>query len=114
MASLRVNSLLSKEKEYEEVNTLFVSAVIGALADHLQDVYPCNKIGKELWDAWNNNYVDSDASIELYIVEQYHDYKMVDRKGVVEQAHKIQSMVKELELLKIVILDEFVARGIIT
>jgi hypothetical protein len=34
-------------------------------------------------------------------------------KGVVEQAHEIQCMVKELELLKIVVPSEFVARGII-
>jgi hypothetical protein len=78
-----------KEKEYEEANTLFVSAVIGVLAYHLQDVYLRNKTGKKLWDALNNNYEDSYASTELYIIEQYHDYKMVDRKGVVEQTHEI-------------------------
>jgi hypothetical protein len=38
---------------------------------------------------------------------------MVDGKSVVAQAHEIQCMVKELRLLKIVVLDEFVAGGII-
>jgi hypothetical protein len=38
---------------------------------------------------------------------------MVDGKGVVEQAHEIECMVKELELLKIVVPYEFVARDII-
>jgi hypothetical protein len=38
---------------------------------------------------------------------------MVDGKYVVEQAHEIQCTVKELELLKIIVLDEFVAGGII-
>jgi hypothetical protein len=61
-------------------------------------VYLRNKIGKELWDALNNNYGGSEAGIELYIIEHNHDYKMVDGKGVVEQAHEIQCMVKELEL----------------
>jgi hypothetical protein len=65
--------------------------VIGALADHLQDVYLCNKTDK---DAGTN-------------------YKMVDGKGVVEQAHDIHCIVRELELLKIVVLDEFVVGGII-
>jgi hypothetical protein len=37
-----------------------------------------------LCDALNNNYGGSDAGIELYIIEQYHDYKMVDGKGMVE------------------------------
>jgi hypothetical protein len=34
-------------------------------------------------------------------------------ENVVTQAHEIQCMVKELRLLKIVVLDEFVAGGII-
>jgi hypothetical protein len=38
---------------------------------------------------------------------------MVDGKSVVTQAHEIQCMVKELRLLKIVVLNEFVAEGII-
>jgi hypothetical protein len=38
---------------------------------------------------------------------------MVDGKSMVTQAHEIQCMVKELGLLKIVVPDEFMARGII-
>jgi hypothetical protein len=49
-----------------------------------------------------------------YIIEQYYDYKMVDGKDVVEQAHEIQGMVKKRELQKLVVPDLFVARGIIT
>jgi hypothetical protein len=73
-----------QEKEYEEANTLFVSAVIGAHADHMQDLYLCNKTGKELWGSLNNNYDGSDADNELYIIEEYHNYKMVDGKGGVD------------------------------
>jgi hypothetical protein len=47
--------------------------VIAAHADHLQDVYLRNKIGKYLWDALNNNYGGLDAGTELYIIEQYHN-----------------------------------------
>jgi hypothetical protein len=61
----------------------------------------------------NNNYGGLDASTELYIIEEYHDYKMVHGKDVVKQAHEIQCMVKELELLKIIVPDEFVTGGII-
>jgi hypothetical protein len=49
----------------------------------------------------------------LYIIEQYHDYKMVDGNVVVEKTHEIQCTVKEPELLKIVVPDEFVDGGII-
>jgi hypothetical protein len=51
---------------------------MGALADHLQDVYLHNKTGKDMCDAVNND-----------CGEQYHDYKMVDGKGMIEQAHEI-------------------------
>jgi hypothetical protein len=49
----------------------------------------------------------------LYIIEQYHDYQMVDEKSMVTHTHEIQCMVKEFRLLKIVIPDEFVVGGII-
>jgi hypothetical protein len=64
-------------------------------------------------DTLNTEYGGSDVGTELYIIEQYHDYQMVDGKGVVTQAHEKQCMVKELTLLKIVVPDEFVARCII-
>jgi cobalamin-dependent methionine synthase I len=102
-----------QEKSYEKANTLFVDAVIGALADHLQDVYLHNKTGKELWDALSNNYGGLDADTKLYIIDQYHNYKMADGKGVVEQTHEIHCTVKELEILNIIVPDEFVTGCII-
>jgi hypothetical protein len=67
-----------------------------------------------MWDTLNTEYGGSDVGTKLYIIEQYHDYQMVDGKSVITQAHEILCMVKELGLLKIVVPDEFVARGIIT
>jgi hypothetical protein len=96
-----------------EANTIFCGAVVGVLVETLQDTYLRYKTSKEMWDTLNTEYGDSDAGIELYIIEQYHDYQMVDGKSVVIQAHEIQCMVKELRLLKIVIPDEFVVGGII-
>ena len=46
-------------------------------------------------------------------MENFHDYKMVANWSVVEQAHEVQHLAKELELLKCVIPDEFVAGCII-
>jgi hypothetical protein len=60
-----------------------VGAVIGALVDHLQDVYLNHKTTKGMWDALNANNGGPYGSIELYIIEQYHDYKMVNGKNVV-------------------------------
>jgi hypothetical protein len=87
--------------------------MVGVLVETLQDTYLCYKTAKEMWDTLNTEYGGSDAGTKLYIIEQYHDYQMVDRKSVVTQAHEIQCMVKELALLKIVVLDKFMAGGII-
>jgi hypothetical protein len=46
-------------------------------------------------------------------MEQLFDYKMVENRLVVEQAHKIQALAKELEQFPCVLLDKFVAGGII-
>jgi hypothetical protein len=66
-----------------------------------------------VWDTLNTEYGGSDAGIELYIIELYHDYQMVDGKSVITQAHEIQCMVNELGHLKIVVPNEFVAGGFI-
>jgi hypothetical protein len=102
-----------KEKAYSKVNIIFCGAVVGVLVETLHDAYLHYKIAKEMWDTLNTEYGGSDAGTKLYIIEQYHDYQMVDVKSVVTQADEIQCIVKELTLLKIVVPDEFVAGGII-
>jgi hypothetical protein len=72
-----------KEKAYSEANTIFCGAVVGVLAETLQDTYLRYKIAKEMWDTLNTEYGGSYVGIELYITEQYHDYQMVDGKSVV-------------------------------
>jgi hypothetical protein len=69
---------------------------------------------KAMWDHLNATYSASDASKELYTMKSFNDYKMVANKSVVEQAHEIQRLTKELELLKCVLPDEFMAGCIIT
>jgi hypothetical protein len=46
-------------------------------------------------------------------MEQLFDYKMVEKRPVVEQAHEIQALAKELEQFPCVLPDKFVAGGII-
>jgi hypothetical protein len=66
-----------------------------------------------LWDALTTKYGASDAGSDLYIMESFQDYKMVDNRSIVEQAHEIQCIAKELDHLKIVLPDRFVAGCII-
>jgi hypothetical protein len=76
------------------------------LSDHLFDSTLHMTDAKTLWDCLNATYGASDAGKELYIMESFHDYKMVANKSVVEQAHEVQRMARELELLKCVIPNE--------
>jgi len=70
--------------------------------------------GKDMWDALEAKFGVADAGTELYKMEQLYDYKMVDDRSVVEQAHEIQMLAKELSNMECVLPNKFVAGGIIT
>jgi hypothetical protein len=70
-------------------------------------------ICKELYDALDEKFGVSDACSEMYIMEQLFDYKMVENRPLVEQAHKIQALAKELEQFSCVLPDKFVTDRII-
>jgi hypothetical protein len=57
--------------------------VVGVLTETLQDTYLGYKTAKEIWDILNTEYGGLDVVTELYIIEQYHNYQMVDGKSVV-------------------------------
>ena len=63
--------------------------MISALHSKYLDRYLRYTSGKELWDALDAKFGVSDAGSELYLMEQLFDYKMVDNRSVVEQAHEI-------------------------
>ena len=46
-------------------------------------------------------------------MEQLYDYKMVENCSMVEQAHEIQALAKELEYFPCLLPDKFIAGGII-
>ena len=68
---------------------------------------------KELWDALVAKYDATDVGSELYTMESFHGFRMANNHSVVEQAHEVQVLVKELELRKCPLPDKFVARCII-
>jgi hypothetical protein len=63
-------------------------AMISALHSKYEDSYIPYMTGKDLWDALDAKFGVSDAGSELYIIEQLFDYKIVDNRSVVEQAHE--------------------------
>jgi hypothetical protein len=101
------------QKKFEKANTVFVGCILSILADCLCDVFMHINDGKELWDALDAKFGATDAGSELYIMESFHDFKMTKDLLVVQQAHEIQCIAKELELLKCALPDKFVAGCII-
>ena len=113
MANLKANLLLKCRKKFDDANNLFVGCIISNISNRLVDVYIDMTDAKVLWDALVARYDAADASNELYLMESFHDYKMVNNRSVVEQAHEVQCIVKDLELLKCQLPDKFVAGCII-
>jgi hypothetical protein len=101
------------EAKFKAENNLFRGAVISALDTKFQKSYIILPTGKELWDALVGKFGVTDAGSELYLMEQLYDYKMVENRSVVEQAHEFHALAKELELFPYPLPDKFVAGGII-
>jgi hypothetical protein len=102
-----------ERRKLTDANHVFMRCMISVLQDRLVNVYMHIIDAKEMWDALVAKYDAIDVGSELYIMESFHDYKMVNNRSVVEQAHEVQVLVKELELLKCPIPDKFVAGCII-
>jgi hypothetical protein len=108
-----VNLPSEDEAKFKADDNLFRGAVINALDTKFQKSYIILSTGKELWDALVGKFGVTDAGSELYLMEQLYDYKMVENRSVVEQAHEFQALAKELKLFLCPLPDKFVADGII-
>src|SRR6266498_1641314 len=106
------------ESAFDADDNLFRGAIISVLAENLVDTYITLASGKEIWDALEAKFGVSDAGSELYVMEQFLDYRMVEDRSVVEQAHEIQALAKDIENCSkespCVLPDKFVAGGIIS
>src|SRR5438132_6717221 len=103
----------AEEKVFQEADTLFRGAVLSVLGENIIDSYMHITNGKDMWDALEAKFGVSDAGSELYVMEQFYDYKMTHERYVVDQAHEIQSIAKELKHFTCVLPDKFIAGGII-
>jgi hypothetical protein len=89
------------EPKFRATDNLFRCVVISALHSKYEKSYISIPSGKDLWDALEAKFGVFDAGSELYLMEQLFDYKMVENRSVVEQAHEIQALTKELELFPV-------------
>ncbi|KAK1693830.1 hypothetical protein QYE76_010527 [Lolium multiflorum] len=99
----RPEGFLSAEEQekFEKVDAMFKAALFSILGDNIVDPYMAFDHGKDAWDALEAKFGVSDAGTELYVMKQYYDYRMTDERSVVEQAHEIQSLAKELSSLSV-------------
>jgi hypothetical protein len=47
-----------------------------------------------LWDALDAKFGAAGAGCELYAIDQFNDYMMVENRSVLAKAHEIQIMAK--------------------
>jgi hypothetical protein len=106
---------LTKERHraFELDNMTCIGCIVSLLSDQLCDIYMEYTIASELWEAQDRKYAESDAGCELYVNDQYHKYRMVDDRSIVEQAHEIQLLPGELAHFNCALPDRFVVGGII-
>ena len=102
-----------QEKAFRDATVVFVGCVLSVIGDKLVDAYLHMRVAKDLWEALESKFGATDAGSEMYVIEQFHDYKMVENRSVLEEAHEIQWIAKELKLLKCVLPGKFVGGCII-
>ena len=70
-----------EQKKYNEANNLFLRCIISNLSDGLVRVYIDETEAKALWVAKCDA---TDAGNELYLMESFRDYRMVNNRSLVE------------------------------
>jgi hypothetical protein len=98
-----------EDNAFHDADVRFRAGLLSVLRDTIVDAYVPLQSGKEMWDALEARCGASDTGFELYVMEQFHDYRMVDDRSVVEQAHEIQVLVKDLEMHGCELPNKFVA-----
>jgi hypothetical protein len=89
-----------QEKVFREATNVFVGAVPSVIRDKLVDANLHKQVAKNLWDVLEAKFGATNVGSKLYAMAQFHDYRMVDNHAVMDQAHEIQCIAKELVLLK--------------
>lgn len=67
-----------KDRLFMEAYVIFVGSVLSVLCDKLVDAYLHMHNFRELWNALESKFSAIDADSDLYLIEQFHDYKIVD------------------------------------
>ena len=74
----------AQQESYEKIDTLFKGALLSIPDDSIMDSYMSFDNGMDTWTALEVKFGASDAGSELYVMEQFYDYKMTDECSVVQ------------------------------
>lgn len=85
---------VEEEHLFQNVDTTFKGATIGIRGDFILDAYVMMPTEKETRNALETKYGVSDATSELFIMEQFHDYIITDGRSIVEKAHATHVLLK--------------------
>lgn len=69
---------LTQLEAFEKIDTLFKGALLSVLDDSIMDSCMSFENGKDMWAALEAKFGASDAGSELYVMEQFYDYKMTE------------------------------------
>lgn len=65
------------EGVFQDADTIFKGVIISMLEDFIVDAQLTMSTCKEIWDTLEAKYGVSDVGSELYVMEQFHDYKLI-------------------------------------
>lgn len=87
--------------------------ILSALSDALFDVYCSTTSAKELWKSLDKKYNSEDSGLEKYTVGKFLNFKMVEGKSVVEQAHEFQILIHGLAEGEMLLPEKFQVLSIV-
>ena len=80
----------TQQEAFQNMDTHFKVTLLSVLDDSIVDSYMLFDSGKDMWAALDATFGASGAGNELYVMEQFCDYKMTDERSVVQQTHELQ------------------------
>ena len=75
---------VDEQRQFDHDDTSCWGGLLSVIGNSLIDAYIQLPTGKAIWDALEAHYGVSDAGSELYVMEQFHYYRMVENRLVVK------------------------------
>ncbi|GJR88582.1 zinc finger, CCHC-type containing protein [Tanacetum coccineum] len=69
--------------------------ILNSMSDSLFDVYQNVESAKELWDQLKAKYMAKYTSSKKFLVSNFHNYRMVDSRSVMEQYHELLQILRQ-------------------